>query len=194
MKYIYLIQFRVNKLFILILRIFYIIILSVIIFILLGVFQIIFLILPFRIYASNLTKAISKSHDVDLKNISIGQLSDNLSKSKLFDAILIGKIVSRISNYTLWPNKCLVQALVTKFLLRQFKIANALVIGVNFEANGVFKAHAWITVQSIIKLNYMLDNSQFSDTAQSQVLIVIGGKDSAQQFKIIKVFNDYYIN
>ncbi len=161
------------------------------IFVLLGIFQIIILCVPFRIYSRRLTYNLPNG--LSDKHKQIQDKLDYLSRQQLGYAILIGRMVAAISPYTPWPNKCLVQALVCKFLLRRFKIANTLVIGVGFEPNGQFKAHAWVTIVCV-QLNQAADRPQDSSTIirHEQSLTIVGGANSSQEFKTIKTFSDTY--
>ena len=156
------------------------------IFILLGVFQVLILSLPFRIYAWRLTKIWPKVSDAKLQNITA-----ELTPRQLGYARLIGRMVTTISCATPWPNKCLVQAVLTKFLLRQFKIANTLVIGVSFDAAGKFKAHAWVTVQATVPAA-SLSRATSKNLALPQLFTIVGGASSNQEFKVSKTFRDYY--
>lgn len=172
--------------------------LAMAIFGLLGIFQVIILTVPFGIYARQLSKVLPNSASGKLQNKypprnDFANITyDNLSRTQLGYALLIGRWVTRISRYTPWPNKCLVQALLTKFLLRRFNIANTLIIGVGFEDDGKFKAHAWVNVSYATPLTPILDNDDFHDTARGQVLTIVGGAMSHQEFKTIKTFRDYY--
>ena len=77
--------------------------------------------------------------------------SSNLSlKQQSGYARLIGRSVARISRYTPWQSKCLAQGLATKILLRHFKIANTLILGVSLKTDTEFTAHAWVIVDNII--------------------------------------------
>lgn len=150
-------------------------------FILLGVFQGIIMLFPFRIYAARLAGVVSYQLDNLCQN-------NVLSRRQASYAILVGRMVARVSRYTPWPSKCLVQALVTKFILRNFKISSTLVIGVGFESDGSFKAHAWVNV------NYIFDAVLDSlDEANIRMFTIVGGASSIDEFKIIKSFSDHYV-
>ena len=174
--------------------------LAMAIFGLLGVFQIIILVVPFRIYARRLSKVLPNSSSAKVdnnyppRNSSDDINYDDLTRAHLGYALLIGRMVARISPYTPWPNKCLVQALLTKFLLRQFNIANRLVIGVGFEPDGKFKAHAWVTVCYPTQECHQgpAQKAVAPHGSQNQPLTIVGGAMSHQEFKTIKTFSDYY--
>lgn len=86
---------------------------------------------------------------------------------------LIGRMVAKVAKITPWPSKCLVQALTVKFLLRRFEIANEMLIGVAMDDKHKLLAHAWVNVFEIT---------------------VVGGANSAEQFKVMKIFRDSYGN
>lgn len=135
--------------------------LAIIIFLLLGFFQVVIWIIPFRIYARRLDRTYARAD----KSIDIRQ-AGGYSR-------LIGRMVAKVAKITPWPSRCLVQALTVKFLLRRFKIANEMLIGVAMDDNHKLSAHAWVNVFEIT---------------------VVGGANSAEQFKVMKVFRDSYGN
>ena len=135
------------------------IILSSVIFILLGFFQVIIWIVPFRIYARRLEN-----------NFKIMPKNHNEARTNGY-ARLIGRLVARIARITPWPSKCLVQAMTVKLLLRRFKIANEMLIGVALDDKQKLTAHAWVNVTDIT---------------------VVGGANSINEFKVIKIFRDSY--
>lgn len=136
------------------------IIFAILVFILLGFFQVFIWVVPFRIYARRLDKNYVKMGNLNIRE------AGGYSR-------LIGRIVAKMAQITPWPSKCLVQALTVKFLLRRFKIANEMLIGVAIDDKQKLSAHAWINAFGIT---------------------VVGGTNSAEQFKVIKVFRDSYGN
>ena len=69
---------------------------------------------------------------------------------KLEYAKQIGYIVEAISRYTPWKSKCLVQAAVSKLMLRHRGIANTLYLGVSKDAREGLVAHAWLRCGPVI--------------------------------------------
>lgn len=126
-----------------------------IVFVLLFLFRIIILTVPFKIYARRLECKFSQKSKLSLK------LQNGYAR-------LIGYTIMKISKYTPWESKCLVQSLATKFLLRRFKIPNTLIIGVGFEDDARFISHAWVNVQNT----------------------TIVGNGELEKFKQIKSFTD----
>lgn len=135
------------------------IVFAIFIFILLGFFQVIIWVVPFRIYARRLEN-----------NFKIMPKNHNEARANGY-ARLIGRLVGRIARITPWPSKCLVQAMAVKLLLRRFKIANEMLIGVALDDKQKLTAHAWVNVTDIT---------------------VVGGANSVNEFKVIKIFRDSY--
>ncbi len=122
-------------------------ILIVYIVLLLGIMRICILTIPFRYYARRLKKVYATS----------SLLSE---KVQLGYARLIGRFITKVSRFTPWQSKCLVQALVAKILFRRFKIMNNMFIGVGFDDKGKFIAHTWIDVGGVTVLGGV-DNTRF---------------------------------
>ena len=139
------------------------IILGILIFLLLGIFRLVILLFPFRWYDKWLTHTFEREQSCGWRKV---QLVEN---KKFGYARLIGRVVANVSNYTPWQSKCLVQSLVTKFLLRRFNIANTMFVGVGFDEAQEFISHAWVVVNAVI---------------------IVGGHDSPQKYKTIKTFED----
>lgn len=57
--------------------------------------------------------------------------------------------VNKMSNYTLWQSKCLVQAMAAKRMLQSRQIASTLYLGVTKSNSQALKAHAWLRSGSI---------------------------------------------
>lgn len=66
------------------------------------------------------------------------------------EARQISKMVERVSRYTPWESKCLVQAVVGKILLRRQGISNTLYLGVGKDEGNALIAHAWLRSGKII--------------------------------------------
>lgn len=135
------------------------IICAIFIFILLGFFQVVIWVVPFRVYARWLEN-----------NFKIMPEKKNEVRASGY-ARLIGQLVARIARITPWPSKCLVQAMTVKLLLRRFRIANEMLIGVALDDKQKLSAHAWVNVTDIT---------------------VVGGANSINEFKVIKIFRDSY--
>jgi hypothetical protein len=112
--------------------------------------------IPFRFYARRFTKTYTKTSALNQKKC-------------LGYARLIGRTVAKISDHTPWESKCLVQAMATKILLRRFRISNDMLIGVAYDEQDKFIAHAWIKVE---------------DT------VIVGGAKSEETYKVIQSFAD----
>ncbi len=74
-------------------------------------------------------------------------LTNNKSNSGTINEELIRKItiaVMRYSRYSLWPTKCLVDAITAKLLLQRNGINSTLYLGVNKDKDNKLSAHAWL--------------------------------------------------
>ncbi|TWH45940.1 lasso peptide biosynthesis B2 protein [Sporomusa sp. KB1] len=67
-----------------------------------------------------------------------------VDKASQHKAQQVGRMVERVSRYTPWQSKCLVQALAAKLLLRRQGITNTLYLGVGKDASNALIAHAWL--------------------------------------------------
>lgn len=105
------------------------------------------------------------------KEFTIYNVNKNLKYANGY-AWLIGRLVAKVARITPWPSKCLVQAMAVKFLLRRFGIANEMFIGVALDESQKLSAHAWVNVATFI---------------------VVGGANSVNEFKVIRVFRDTYV-
>lgn len=65
-------------------------------------------------------------------------------------AIKIGGAINKVSRYTPWESKCLVQAITGKLLLGKENIENTLYFGVKRKENDQISAHAWLRAGEII--------------------------------------------
>ncbi|WP_346355428.1 lasso peptide biosynthesis B2 protein [Azotosporobacter soli] len=62
----------------------------------------------------------------------------------------VGSMIERVSRYTPWQSKCLVQALVGKLLLQRLGIDATLYMGVAKDADNKMIAHAWLRCGEMI--------------------------------------------
>jgi len=107
------------------------------VFFLTGVVRIAILLLPFRWLALILGRHMGES-----------PMKEDIVK--LQAAIRIGWLVDKVSRYTPWESKCLVQAIVGKIILRQHGIANTLFLGVRRDEGKNLVAHAWLRCGEMI--------------------------------------------
>lgn len=108
-------------------------------------------------------RKLDKKYTIDANHVD-NRLSSGYSR-------LIGRMVTNIAKITPWPSKCLVQALTVKFLLRKLRISSEMFIGVAIDDEQKFSAHTWVNV------------GEFT---------VVGGVNSADKFKVMKIFKDTY--
>ena len=59
------------------------------------------------------------------------------------EAKRIAWIVNKVSKYTPWESKCLVQALTAQKMLKKQEISTTIYLGVRKDENGKMIAHAW---------------------------------------------------
>ncbi|TWH49431.1 lasso peptide biosynthesis B2 protein [Sporomusa sp. KB1] len=111
--------------------------LFIIVLFLTGIVRLSILFLPFRWLGPVLGGLMQESQATEEKV--------NVDKAKQ-----IGKMVERVSRYTPWESKCLVQALVGKILLRRQGITNTLYLGVGRDERNALIAHAWLRCGEII--------------------------------------------
>jgi len=76
------------------------------------------------------------------------QLSPLVSKSQRLLAWRVGRITELTARYTPWESKCLVQAIMTKTLLKFYHIPYILHLGTKMtnDTKEPIQAHAWIKV------------------------------------------------
>lgn len=108
-------------------------------------------------------RKLDKKYTIDANHVD-NRLASGYSR-------LIGRMVTNIAKITPWPSKCLVQALTVKFLLRKLRISSEMFIGVAIDDEQKFSAHTWVNV------------GEFT---------VVGGVNSADKFKVMKIFKDTY--
>ena len=102
-----------------------------------GIMRIVLILVPFKV----LKKHIGKYDEESEHNI------DNINTTKIEK---IGWVVTKISRYTPWKSKCLVQALTAQRLLCDKGLESTLYLGVSRSVNkGILDAHAWIRCGNI---------------------------------------------
>lgn len=69
---------------------------------------------------------------------------DDLSSEQTITAREISFIVQKISQFTPWSSRCLVQALSTQIMLKRRKIPSTVYLGIAKEGCNALKAHAWL--------------------------------------------------
>lgn len=99
-------------------------------FTLLGAVRLVIIMVPFRHIAAYLGKHMEESPETQVWDRDFARE--------------IGWAIERVSSYTPWESKCLVQAIVGKLLLRQRKLHNTLYLGVAKNKNNKMIAHAWL--------------------------------------------------
>lgn len=84
----------------------------------------------------------------------LGIPNEESSKDKLQQEYEVAEkirwIVDRVSDYTPWESKCLVQAIVAQYLLKKKHISTTLYLGVCRAESGELKAHAWLRCGEMI--------------------------------------------
>ena len=75
---------------------------------------------------------------------------DKLKVGEREKAFRIGRAIQKVSRYTPWESKCLVQAVTGKLLLRRAKIDSTLYLGVKKSEQGKMTDHAWLRAGEII--------------------------------------------
>lgn len=105
-------------------------ILVLVTFILLGITRMLILLIPFR-YVSLLFGE------------SMKETTEDVSNNMYEKARSISLVINRVSKYTPWESKCLVQAFTAQLLLRFYKIPTTLYLGIDKD-NYKIQAHAWL--------------------------------------------------
>lgn len=102
-----------------------------------GIMRILLILVPFNILKKYMGKYNEESsYNIDDRN------SDRIEK--------IGWVVTKISRYTPWDSKCLVQALTAQTLLRNSGFESTLYLGVRKSSNkSIIDAHAWTRCENI---------------------------------------------
>ena len=121
----------------------------------------------FRIVILTLSFQLIRKWFLQSRKIKISNVND-INQAKI--AKNIGQMVARVSKYTPWESKCLVQALTCRLVLRQYNIASTTYIGMAKEKNSELEAHAWVSHDEYI---------------------ILGGRNSPNIYKEISRFTDY---
>lgn len=100
-------------------------------YLLMGFVRFLILFIPFKRVASIMGKPMSES-------------PEEVEPSMLITAKKIAWYVKKLSQYTFWESKCLVQALTTLILLKRRKIPCTLYLGMAKDENNKISAHAWL--------------------------------------------------
>jgi len=97
----------------------------------LGIARIVILTLPFRWIEPYLGERMAES--------TLDAMPDNIQQLKR-----VAWAVNKISYYTPWQSKCLVQAIAAKRMLQSRKIVSTLYLGVTRNSHQSLEAHAWL--------------------------------------------------
>lgn len=125
------------------------------VFCLMGMVRVLILLLPFKWIAKHL------GH----QGIESSQEEDSVKREA---ARKIGRAIAKISRYTPWESKCLVQAITGKILMRKMGISNTLYLGVRKNEKNELVAHAWLRVGPAI----------------------ISGRHGRDEFKVVSCFSE----
>lgn len=104
---------------------------------LMGLIRLAILIFPFRHIASLMGEQMSESPEY----INAGMHAK---------AIEIGWAIRKMSTFTPWESKCLVQALSALIMLKTRKIPSTLYLGIAKNEPGKLVAHAWLRCGELI--------------------------------------------
>lgn len=107
------------------------------VFILTGIARLSIIIIPFK-YLSLVMGRRNFESTYKLSDESIKRVSD------------ISYAVKKMSRFTPWESKCLVQALTAQLILRQSGIASTLYLGIARESANTLLAHAWLRCGNMI--------------------------------------------
>ncbi|MDR3287863.1 MAG: lasso peptide biosynthesis B2 protein [Peptococcaceae bacterium] len=109
------------------------------VFLLLGAVRLTLLVVPFKHIAARLGEKMGESPDAE--SWPAGR-----------KAARIGWAVGKMSRYTPWESKCLVQAVTAHLLLRLFGLSYTLYLGLGLEKDedGKLSAHAWLRCGDLI--------------------------------------------
>lgn len=79
------------------------------------------------------------------RNIQLVALADRQQQIR---AWRFGQLIEALSRYTPWPSQCLVQAMLTRWVLRCYGIPHVLYVGICKPADGSkpLASHAWLCV------------------------------------------------
>lgn len=119
----------------------------------LGMARLVILILPFRWVEPYLGKRMAES-------------TLDIPPDKPMQLRQVAWVVNKVSRYTPWQSKCLVQAIAAKRMLQSRKIVSTLYLGVTKNKSTALEAHAWL---------------------RSGTVYVTGGQDR-QDFTVVAMF------
>ncbi len=109
----------------------------VIVFFLMGIIRLAILIVPFKYLASMIGEKMSET-------------SYEASRKELSRAYKVGWCVNKMSDFTPWESKCLVQALTAQLILKVLGISSTLYLGIAREESNKLVAHAWLRCGELI--------------------------------------------
>ena len=107
------------------------------VFFLTGIVRLAIISLPFRWLSPALGKHMQES-PMNEKDLNLKAARE------------VGWVCEKVSRYTPWESKCLVQAIIAKIILRQLGIANTLYLGVSKDKQNGLVAHAWLRCGEIV--------------------------------------------
>ncbi len=102
----------------------------------LGIARLVMLTLPFRWIEPHLGKRMAES--------PLDNLPQDPQKLRR-----VAWAVNKMSNYTPWQSKCLVQAMAAKRMLQSRQIVSTLYLGVTRSKSQQLEAHAWLRCGSM---------------------------------------------
>lgn len=111
------------------------------VFIIMGFSRFLILFIPFRILASKIGEKMNES-------------SKDLDVEKVNTALSIGRVIEKLSNFTPWESKCLVQAITVSIMLKRRKISSTLYLGIARKDKKSLNAHAWIRCGNAVITGY----------------------------------------
>lgn len=106
-------------------------------FFLTGIVRLLILVIPFKWLALVIGEKMADS-------------PSELDQKAYQQAAKIGWAVTRISRYTPWQSKCLVQAITTLLYLKFFRIPYTLYLGLDKDQANNLIAHAWLRCGELI--------------------------------------------
>ena len=107
------------------------------VFFLMGLIRLAILVVPFKHLASRMGKEMSET-------------SDEVGKKELSRAYKVGWCINKMSDFTPWESKCLVQALTAQIILKSLHIPSTLYLGITRESSNKLIAHAWLRCGQLI--------------------------------------------
>ncbi|WP_427854315.1 lasso peptide biosynthesis B2 protein [Desulfosporosinus youngiae] len=106
-------------------------------FFLMGIVRLAVLIIPFRFISRSIGERMAES-------------PIEVNYSTYMKAAKVGWAVSKISQFTPWESKCLVQSITAQILLRLIKIPYTLYLGLAKDESNKLVAHAWLRCGGLI--------------------------------------------